>query len=55
MPDLFAVKSAEPQRLPITKAHLRGAIWLAALAVLVLVPRPDAVDAPKPLVVAAQN
>lgn len=55
MTDLFAAKSAEPWRLPITKAHLRGAIWLMALAVFVLLPRPDAVDSPRPIVVASQN
>jgi hypothetical protein len=55
MTDLFAAKSAEPLRLPITKAHLRGAIWMAALAVFVLLPRPDAAEAPRPIVVAAQN
>lgn len=55
MTDLFAAKSAEPWRSPITKAHLRGAIWLVALAVFVLLPRPDAVTAPQPLVVASQN
>jgi hypothetical protein len=42
MTDLFAAKSAEPWRLPITKAHLRGAIWLLALAVFVLLPKPFA-------------
>jgi hypothetical protein len=54
MTDLFAAKAAEPWRSPITKAHLRGAIWLAALAVFVLLPRPDAAE-PRPLVVASQN
>ena len=54
MTDLFAAKPAEPWRVPITKAHLRGAIWMAALAVFVLLPRPDAAEA-RPLVVAVQN
>jgi hypothetical protein len=55
MTDLFAPKLAEPWRVPITKAHLRGAIWITALAVFVLLPRSDAAEAPRPLVVAAQN
>jgi hypothetical protein len=55
MTELFAPKLAEPWRLPITKAHLRGVIWMAALAVFVLLPRPDAAEASRPLVVAAQN
>ncbi|WP_176730319.1 hypothetical protein [Devosia insulae] len=42
MTDLFAAKSAEPWRWPITKAHLRGAIWLVALALFVLLPKPFA-------------
>lgn len=40
MADPFAFKPAEPWRWPITKAHLRGAIWLMALAVFVLLPKP---------------
>lgn len=55
MTDLFAAKPADPWRLPITKAHVRGAIWLAAMAVFVLLPRPDAPALPRPLVVASQN
>lgn len=42
MTDLFAARSSEPWRLPITRAHLRGAIWLVALAVFVLLPKPFA-------------
>lgn len=41
MTDLFAAKSAEPQPFTINKSYLRGAIWLAALAVLVLLPKPS--------------
>jgi hypothetical protein len=55
MTGLFAPKPAKPWQLPIKRAHLRGAIWLTALAVFVLLPRPDADEAPRPLVVAAQN
>lgn len=40
MTDLFAAKSASPQPFSIDKSYLRGAIWLAALAALVLLPKP---------------
>ncbi len=48
MTDLFAPKLAEPWRSPITKAHLRGAIWLMALAVFVLLPKPRDRGVPSP-------
>lgn len=48
MADLFAFKPAEPWQWPITKAHLRGAIWLMALAVFVLLPKPMDGGAPPP-------
>ncbi len=41
MTDLLAPKSAEPQPFTINKSYLRGAIWLAALAVVVLLPKPS--------------
>lgn len=40
MTDLFAPKPARRPPLTISKAHLRGAIWLVALAVFVLLPKP---------------
>ena len=55
MTDLFAAKSAEPWRLPITKAHLRGAIWLMALALFVLLPKPFADAEPASAQVAAHT
>lgn len=49
MTDLFAPRMASPQPFIVNKAHLRGVIWLMALALFVLLPRPDAADAPRPL------
>lgn len=40
MPELFAAKPSTDIRFSIDKSYLRGALWVAALAVLVCLPRP---------------
>lgn len=41
MTDLFAAKPVSQAPFTIDKSYLRGAIWLAALAIFVLLPKPD--------------
>lgn len=42
MTELFAPKPANRPSFTVIKAQLRGAIWLMALAVFVLLPKPFA-------------
>ena len=42
MTDLFAPRPAARQPFSVSKAQLRGLIWLLALAVFVLLPKPFA-------------
>ncbi|HEY1092010.1 MAG TPA: hypothetical protein VGE47_13030 [Burkholderiaceae bacterium] len=42
MPDLFAPRPAHRPPFTVSKAQLRGVIWLLALAVFVLLPKPFA-------------
>lgn len=42
MTELFAPKPANRPPFTVSKAQLRGAIWLMALAVFVLLPKPFA-------------
>ena len=41
MTDLFAAKQSRREPVTINKAYLRGAIWLAALSLFVLLPKPS--------------
>lgn len=45
MTDLFAPKPASRPPFTVSKAQLRGAIWLMALAMFVLLPKPYPDDA----------
>lgn len=54
MTDLFAPKPAR-QPLRVSKAQLRGAIWLLALALFVLLPKPFADTEPVAAQVAAER
>ena len=47
MTDLFAARPASQPRLVIERSYLRGAIWIAAIAFLVLLPRPDYAEQPR--------
>ncbi|WP_156342932.1 hypothetical protein [Devosia sp. A16] len=55
MRDLFAPRPANRRQFSISKAQLRGAIWLTALAVFVLLPKPFADTAPSAAQVAAER
>ena len=55
MTDLFAPKPANRPLPRPSKAQLRGAIWLAALAVLVLLPKPFADAEPAAAQLAADH
>lgn len=56
MSEPFAVKPAMSLRLSISKAQLRGAIWLIVLAVFVLLPKPSeaVVSPPSPVEVSGR-
>ncbi|MBL8594313.1 MAG: hypothetical protein JNK01_16645, partial [Devosia sp.] len=55
MTDLFAPKPARRPLLTISKAQLRGAIWLLALALFVLLPKPFADPEPVAAQVVAER
>ncbi|HEV2513693.1 MAG TPA: hypothetical protein VGV07_00465 [Devosia sp.] len=55
MTDLFAPRPASRPLFRVSKAQLRGAIWLLALAVFVLLPKPFADVAPAAARVVAER
>jgi hypothetical protein len=55
MTDLFAPKPANRPLFTVSKAQMRGAIWLMALAVFVLLPKPFPDDAAPAVRVVAER
>ena len=55
MTDLFAPKPANRPLFTVSKAQLRGAIWLMALSVFVLLPKPFADTEPAAAQVVAER